>query len=126
MKLPFSHKCKNTFTCGRVLIEYLLNTGRVPQTAERARKPPGNRIGRKIKRKMRKESGWDLHPWEGAVEEEGFLHPGKPPHQRDLPRQKGSLRASKENAAARGEEKLHRWSWWQPETPVCWCGQGGY
>ena len=73
MKLPFSHKCKNTFTCGRVLTEYLLNTGRAPQTAERARNSPGNRIGKKIKRKMRKESGWDLHPWEGAVEEEGFL-----------------------------------------------------
>lgn len=68
--------------------------------------------------------GWDLHPWEGAVEEEGFLHPGKPPHQRDLPGRKGSFRASKENAAARVEEKLYRWSWWQPETPVCQCGQG--
>ena len=55
-----------------------MNTGRAPQTAERARNSPGNRIGKKIKRKMRKESGWDLHPWEGAVEEEGFLTLGSP------------------------------------------------
>ena len=124
MKLPFSHRWKNTSTCGRGLTEYLLNTGRIPQTAERVRKSPGNQIGKKIKKKMRTELGWDLHPWEGAVEEERFLHPGKPLYQRDLPGQKGSFRASKENAAARVEGKLSRWSRWQPETQVCQCGQG--
>ena len=50
------------------------------------------------------------------MEEEGFLHPGKPPHQRDLPGRKGSFRASKENACHRENnpeehqhipEKLH-------------------
>lgn len=75
MKLPFSHRWKNTSTCGRGLTEYLLNTGRIPQTAERVRKSPGNQIGKKIKKKMRTELGWDLHPWEGAVRQERCSHP---------------------------------------------------
>lgn len=61
-------------------------------------------------------------PLGGELWKEGFLHPGSPSPERSA-QTEGSLRASKENAAARGEEKLHRWSWWQPETPVCWCGQ---
>lgn len=34
----------------------------------------------KRQKKVRKELGWDLHPREGAVKEERFLHPGKSPH----------------------------------------------
>lgn len=65
--------------------------------------------------------GWDLHPWEGAVEEEGFLHPGKPPHQRDLPGRKGSFRASKENAAAQSRRKTVQMvmvATWNTSLPV--------
>ena len=69
--------------------------------SERARKSPRNRVGKKKKeKKVRKQSGQDLCPWEGAVKEGRFLHPGKPPHwQGDLLRQTGSFRASEENAA---------------------------
>ena len=59
--------------------EYLLNTGRRPQTSERARKPPQNQVGQKEKEK--EESGWGLHLGEGVVKEERFLYAGKSPHQ---------------------------------------------
>ena len=63
-----------------ILTEYLLNAGRKPQTAERARKSPCNWVKKKEreKKKVRKESGRVLHPWKGAVKEERFLYPGKP------------------------------------------------
>ena len=95
--LPFSHKyIKNTSTCGTILTEYLLNTARTPQTAERARKSPCNQVGKKKKKKARKESRQDLCPWEGAVKEERC----QPPWQGDWPGQKGSFRDLKESAAA--------------------------
>lgn len=78
MKLPFSHKCKNTSTCGRILTEYLLNTGRIPQTAERARKSPGNRIGKKIKKKMRKEWAETCTPGRELWKRKGSCTLGSP------------------------------------------------
>ena len=63
-----------------ILTEYLLHTGRRPETYERARKSPCNRVGQKKieKKKVTKESCRDLCPWQGAVKEERFLHPGRP------------------------------------------------
>ena len=90
MKLTLSHKYnKNTSTCGRILTEYLLNAGRRPQTAEKARKSSHNQVEKK--KKVRKELGWDLHPWEGALKEERFLHPGKSPHQWGVGRDRGEF-----------------------------------
>ena len=57
MKLTFCHKyIKNTSTCGMILTEYLLNAGRRPQTAEKAKKKTShNWVGKKKKKKVRKE-----------------------------------------------------------------------
>ena len=69
MKLTSSYKCnKNTSTWGTILTEYLLNAGRRPQTSEEPRKSPRKQAGQKKKEenKVRKESGWYLHPWEGG------------------------------------------------------------
>lgn len=71
-------KIKNTATCGMILMEHPLNTGRRPQTSERATKSPHNQVRQK-KKKKRKE-GQDLCSWERAEKEETFLHPGKSPH----------------------------------------------
>ena len=89
-----------------ILTEYLLSAGRKPQTAKKARKFPCNWVWKKKKEeKVRKESGWVLYPWKGAVKVERFLYPGKPPHrQRGWLGQKGSFRASEENAAAGGRQ----------------------
>jgi len=48
---------------------HLLKNGRRHHTSKRAKKPPHNCRGQ-IKKD--KESGWDLHFWEGAVKEEMF------------------------------------------------------
>ena len=127
MKLTLSHKYnKNTSTHGTILTEYILNAGRKPQTAERARKSPCNWVGKKKtekkkkerKKKVKKESGPDLCPWEGAVKEESFLHPGKPFQQwGDQPGQKGIFRASKDNTSSRFAAA-------QPGTPIFWFWQG--
>lgn len=46
MALTPSHRyVQNTLTHGTVCTEYLLNTGRRPQTSDRARKPPHNQLG---------------------------------------------------------------------------------
>ena len=97
-----------------ILTEYLLNAGRKPQTAERARKSPCNWVKKKKKKerekkKVIKESERVLHPWKGAVKEERFQYPGKPPHrQRGWLGQKRSFRASEENAAAGGQQAEQR------------------
>lgn len=120
MKSNFFHKyIKNASTHGMILTEYLLNAGKKPQTTERARKSPCKLGSRKKKEnnKVRKdESGRVLHPRKGAVKEERFLYPGRPPHrQRGWLGQNGSFRASEENAAARAEGALHR----QAVSPSC-------
>ena len=95
-----------------ILTEYLLNAGRKPQTAERARKSPCNWVKKKKereKKKVIKESERVLHPWKGALKEERFRYPGKPPHrQRGWLGQKRSFRASEENAAAGGQQAEQR------------------
>ena len=58
MELTSSHKyIKNTPTCGTILTEHLLNTGRRPQTSKRARKSLRNRVGQKKKKKERNRDG---------------------------------------------------------------------
>ena len=55
---------------------------------------------RKKKNKERKESGWDLHRWEGPVKKERFLHTGRSPHWRgDQLGWEGDFRASEESTA---------------------------
>ena len=82
-----SHRhSKNKSTGGMTLIEYLLNAGRKPQSFEKTRKSPHNRVGQK---KERKESGWDLHPWKGVVKEETFLRPEKSSHWWEISQDRG-------------------------------------
>ena len=78
---PFPHRyIKNTSTCGTILIQLLLNAGR-PQTSKRVENLHVTEHGKRKKNKRkRKESGWALCLWEGAVKEERFLHTGKSPH----------------------------------------------
>ena len=50
-------------------------------------------------KEKKKEAEGDLQPWEGALEEEMFLHPGKPPHWwGDWLGQKGSFKHLEERA----------------------------
>ena len=97
MKLTSFQIHQNTSTCARILIEYLRNTGRRPQTSERARKSPWNwrkEKARKKKERERKELEWNLWPWEGAVKEESFLPAGKSAYwQGDQSGQRGRFRA---------------------------------
>jgi len=74
VKLTSSHKyIKNTSTCGMILTECLLNAGRGSQTSERAIKSLCIWVRQKRRKEERKESGWDLYTWEGAMKEESFL-----------------------------------------------------
>ena len=61
-----AHLCpqyiNNTSTCRVICTEYVLNTGRRPQTSERARKSPWNQAGQKGEKKARKKLGQDLYP----------------------------------------------------------------
>ena len=58
----FQKYIKNTSTCGVILTEHLLNTGRSFQTSKRERQFPGKWVGQKGKRKKReiKELGQTL------------------------------------------------------------------
>ena len=114
MKLTFAHKyIRNTSTCGTILTEYLMNTGRRPQTAERARKSPGNQVGKK---KMRKESRMGPAPLGGSYERGKVPAPWKAPSlvgrsagtEGELQRLRGEC--SSRFVAATAERKLHRWS----------------
>ena len=58
----------------------LLNAGKRSQNSDRASKSAWLGRTKEKRKKMRKESGWHLHPYEGAGKEEKFLHPGKYPH----------------------------------------------
>ena len=60
MELTSFHKhIQNTSSSGTICTEHLLNTGRRPQTSERARKPPHNQVGEK---KKEKEKGVGMGP----------------------------------------------------------------
>lgn len=60
--------------------------------------PHVTELNEKIKDK--KDSEWELCPYEGPVKEERFLYPGKPLHWwRYKPVQKGSFRGSEERAS---------------------------
>lgn len=50
-------KIKNTATCGMILMEHPLNTGRRPQTSERATKSPHNQVRQKKKKKEKRRTG---------------------------------------------------------------------
>ena len=49
--LPLHKYIKNTPTCGTTPTEHLLNTGRRPQTSQKARNSPHTWVGQKKKRK---------------------------------------------------------------------------
>ena len=49
--LPPHKYIKNTSTCGTTPTEYLLNTGRRPQTSQKARNSPHTWVGQNIKEK---------------------------------------------------------------------------
>ena len=75
------------------------------------------------KKNERKEVGWALGPWEGAVKEEKFLHPGKSLQwQRHQPGQDGELWSlggehSKWITEGKAEGDLHRWAGLLSGTP---------
>ena len=63
-----SHRqSKNKSTGGTTLIEYLLNSGRKPQSFEKTRKSPHNRVGQK-KKERKKRIRMELAPLEGSFE----------------------------------------------------------
>ena len=81
--LPPHKYIRNTSTCGTTPTAHLPNTGRRPQTSQKARNSPHTWVGQKKKEKTEtKEQKWDLHLWEVAVKEEKFLHTRKPLHWR--------------------------------------------
>ena len=92
---------RNTCTCGTTPTEHLLNTGRRPQTSQKARNSPGSWVGEKKKEKTEtKEWGPDLCQWEGTVKEERFPHTRKALHgQRLGVAEGGSFGATEESAA---------------------------
>ena len=97
--LPSHKYIRNISTCGTTPKEHLLNTGRRPQTSQKARNSPRTWVGQKKKEKTKTEQGWDLHQWWGAVKEEKFLHARKPLCRRRLQvAEAGSFGATKESA----------------------------
>lgn len=78
------------------------------------------------------ESGQVLYPWEGAVQEERFPHPGKPFASWEASQEEGNLKGSVEIAAASwlqpGQKETRRDKSWpprctcQPELRSCWRG----
>ena len=50
--LPPHKYIRNTSTCGTTLTEHLLNTGRRPQTSQKARNSPRTWVGQKKKGKI--------------------------------------------------------------------------
>ena len=100
-----TNNIRNTSTCRTILTEHLLNAGR-PHISKRARKSLHNWVDQREKKEERKESGQDQHPWEGAVNEERFLHTGRPPDWlEDQPWKRGSFKASEKSSTAAGQRK---------------------
>ena len=67
--LPPHKYIKNTSTCGTTPTEYLLNTGRRPQTSQKARKSPCAWVEQKKKEKNRdKRIGMEPAPVGGSCE----------------------------------------------------------
>ena len=57
--LPPHKYIKNTSTCGTTPTEHLLNTGRRPQTSQKARKSPHTWVGQKKKKKKQRQRNRD-------------------------------------------------------------------
>ena len=118
MELTSSHRyVQNTSICQTVCIEHLLNTGKRPQTSERARKPPHNRLGWKKRERERERSGDRTC----APERELWLWRRKGP----LTGQVQSFRASEESAATsfwKAKQSVTHPPWQQ--TLMCWPRQG--
>lgn len=95
----FNSYNKNTSICGRILTEHLLNSGRRPQTAEKARKAPNNyRIKEK---KNEKGLGVGLAPLGESYERRSVPAPGEALSPvRSWLVKKWRFRTSEENAAA--------------------------
>lgn len=102
---------KEKSTCGTILTEFLLNTGRRPQTSERAIKSPHNQGGQKKK--------------EGEKDGNGTCAPGREPSKRqgsgtcEAPSpaggghwdREGASRAERRTCRSRRTARdLHRWS----------------
>ena len=96
---------------------------------------PNRQIWVGPKKNERKELGWDLGPWEGAVKEDKFLHPGKSPQwQRHQPGQDGELwclggERSKWVTEGKADSDLHTWAGLlsgtvHPEMLLHWGGWG--
>ena len=49
--LPPHKYIRNTYTCGTTPTEHLLNSGKTPQTSQKARNSPRTRVGQKKKEK---------------------------------------------------------------------------
>ena len=76
--LPLQKYIRNTSTCGTTPTEHLQNTGRRPQTSQKARKSLRTWVGQKKKEKNRhKRIRTGPHLWERAVKEEKFPHTRK-------------------------------------------------
>ena len=99
--LPPHRYIRNTSTRGTAPIEHILNTGRRPQTSQKARNSPRTWVGQKKKEKTEtKGQAWDLHQWEGAVKEQRFPHTRKALRGRRLRvAEGGGFGATKESAA---------------------------
>ena len=68
-----------------------------------------NQVGQKKKKKKKNQRNRTVCPWEGAVKEENFSHPGNPLHWlRDQPGQKGNFTGSKESASAELQQAEQR------------------
>ena len=67
--LPPHKYNRNTSTCGTTPTEHLLNTGRRPQTSQKARNSPRTWVGQKKKKKNRDKSiGTGPDPRGGSCE----------------------------------------------------------
>ena len=66
--LPPHKYIRNTSTCGTTPTEHLLNTGRRPQTSQKARNSPHTWVGQKKKEKTDKRIGTVSAPLRGSCE----------------------------------------------------------
>lgn len=105
----FNSYNRNTSICGRILTEHLLNSGRRPQTAEKARKSSNNyRIKEKEKKKKQQVLGMGLAPLGGGYERRNVPAPWEALSPvRNWLVKKWGFRTSKENAAASSQQPVH-------------------
>lgn len=100
-QLPPQKYIKNASTCGTILIDsywILVEDLMLSKLQERSSR---KQVGQKEKKKKKRQSVQNLHPWEGSIKEERFLHPGNPLKRLgDQQWKTGSFRGSEESVAA--------------------------